>query len=90
MQTLSIPAPLATHTVQGGGDVKIAVQEWGNPAGRPIIFIHALMQNHLGYLPILTGPLAQEAHLIRGMAWILTKTCHRLKSFSNNRFRHQF
>lgn len=54
MQALTIPTPRATHTVQGGSGVSIAVQEWGNPEGRPIIFIHALMQSHLGYLPILT------------------------------------
>lgn len=64
MPALTIPTPRATHTVQGGGGVNIAIQEWGNPEGRPIIFIHALMQSHLGYLPILTGPLAQDARLI--------------------------
>ncbi|MEM9214500.1 MAG: alpha/beta hydrolase [Cyanobacteria bacterium P01_F01_bin.150] len=64
MQTLTMPTPRTTHTVKGGGGVDIAVQEWGNPEGHPIIFIHALMQSHLGYLPILKGPLEQEARLI--------------------------
>ncbi|MEM8671749.1 MAG: alpha/beta hydrolase [Planctomycetota bacterium] len=63
-QAFSLPSPRTTHVVEGGGGVKIAVQEWGNPDGRPIVLIHALVQSHLGYLPLLETSLAEKYRLI--------------------------
>ncbi|MEM7056055.1 MAG: alpha/beta hydrolase [Pseudomonadota bacterium] len=61
----AIPKPHATQSVTGGGGVQIAVQEWGNPDGPPVVFIHALVSSHLGYLPIVAqGPLAENFRLI--------------------------
>lgn len=60
----AIPAPRETQVVSGGGNVQIAVQEWGNPNGKPIVFVHALINSHLGYLPQVTGPLAKDYRLI--------------------------
>ena len=31
--------------------VDISVREWGNPRGRPILFVHGLAQSHLSFLP---------------------------------------
>ncbi|MEM9634809.1 MAG: alpha/beta hydrolase [Pseudomonadota bacterium] len=60
-----LPSPRATQTVEGGGGVQLAVQKWGNPDGRPIVFVHAFVSSHLGYLPIVAGgPVADNFNLI--------------------------
>lgn len=44
--------------------LNIAVQEWGNPAGRPIIFIHGFSQCHLSWSRQYDSALAREFRLI--------------------------
>ena len=39
---------MRTHTVKGGGGLRLHVREWGNADGPPILFMHGLSQNHLG------------------------------------------
>lgn len=61
----NVPNPRETKVVNGGNGVQIAVQEWGNPDGRPIVFVHALVSSHMGYLPVVAqGPLAETFRLI--------------------------
>ncbi|MEM6810046.1 MAG: alpha/beta hydrolase [Pseudomonadota bacterium] len=63
-EPFSIPAPTRAYFVEGGDNARIAVQEWGNTEGRPIIFVHAFSQSHLAWIPQVTGKLAQDFRLI--------------------------
>ena len=38
---------MKTHTVRGGGGLRLHVREWGKADGPPILFIHGWSQNHL-------------------------------------------
>jgi pimeloyl-ACP methyl ester carboxylesterase len=44
--------------------VDISVREWGNPAGRPILFVHGLAQAHLCFAPQFESALAERFRLI--------------------------
>lgn len=51
-------AAAAVTMVTGGarsGSMRIAVREYGNPAGKPIVFIHGFSQNHLCWYRQLGG-----------------------------------
>lgn len=61
---LDIPTPRKTQTVVGGDGVQVAVQEWGAPDGKPILFVHAWSQSHLGWLPQLRGHLPVDHRLV--------------------------
>ena len=50
--------------VQTPDGLSIAVQEWGNPAGRPIIFIHGFSQCHLSWSRQYDSALAREFRMI--------------------------
>lgn len=63
-QALELPTPLKNHRITGGKGVKLAVQEWGNPKGKPVLFAHAWSQSHLGWLPQINGALAEKYRLI--------------------------
>jgi pimeloyl-ACP methyl ester carboxylesterase len=63
-RALEIPTPRATHSIAGGNGVTLAVQEWGVADGKPIVFIHAWSQSHLGWLPQITGDLAATFRVI--------------------------
>ena len=36
--------PIATHVVRGGGALRLHVQEWGNPHGQALVFVHGWSQ----------------------------------------------
>ncbi len=38
---------MKTHTVAGGGGLRLHVREWGKADGPPILFVHGWSQNHL-------------------------------------------
>ncbi len=61
---IDIPQPHKTHMIAGGNGVKLAVQEWGNLEGVPILFAHAWSQSHMGWLPQIKSDLASKYHLI--------------------------
>ena len=61
---LEIPKPIKTYSIQGGNGVNLAVQEWGNTEGKPILFVHAWSQSHLGWLPQVDSRLADKYRLI--------------------------
>jgi non-heme chloroperoxidase len=53
------------HKIIGAQDVSLSVQEWGNPNGQPILFVHACAMSHLGWLPQVTSNiLAEQFRLI--------------------------
>jgi pimeloyl-ACP methyl ester carboxylesterase len=55
---------MRSHTVQGGGDLRLHVREWGNAAGPPILFIHGWSQNHLCWHKQYDSALAGEFRLV--------------------------
>jgi non-heme chloroperoxidase len=66
--TSSAPAaaaePTATHEVRGGGGTNLHVREWGNPEGRPVLFIHGWSASHLCWARQMEGRLAQEFRMV--------------------------
>jgi pimeloyl-ACP methyl ester carboxylesterase len=54
---------LKTHTVRGGGGLRLHVREWGTD-GPPILFIHGWSQNHLCWSKQVEGSLAEEFRLV--------------------------
>lgn len=56
---------MSTHTVTGGGGVRLHVKEAGNRAGRPILFIHGFSQcSLLGGAPRFNRDLRAFANAI--------------------------
>jgi non-heme chloroperoxidase len=73
MTSMAQPTPVAeqvgtgrmkTHTVQGGGGLRLHVREWGRPDGPPIVFIHGWSQNHLCWAMQVESALADEFRLV--------------------------
>ena len=52
------------HTITGGGDLRLAVHEYGQPQGKPIVLIHGFGQCHLAWSKQYQGSLAEEFRLI--------------------------
>jgi non-heme chloroperoxidase len=55
---------MRTHQVQGGAGTRIHVQETGNPAGRPVLFIHGFSQCRLAWNRQLHSDLGDELRLV--------------------------
>jgi pimeloyl-ACP methyl ester carboxylesterase len=55
---------IQSHKVEGGGGLALHVVETGNPAGRPILFIHGLSQCHLSWNRQLHSDLAHDFRLV--------------------------
>src|SRR5262245_54816351 len=55
---------MKTHQVAGGGGVQLHVVEAGNPAGRPVLFIHGFSQSSLAWSRQLDSELARDYRLI--------------------------
>jgi non-heme chloroperoxidase len=53
--------PLAVTTPDG---LTISAQEWGNPSGPGIVFIHGFSQSHLSWMRQTDGELAKEFHIV--------------------------
>jgi non-heme chloroperoxidase len=67
MYSVNLSQPITVpdrHKIAGGRGVTLSVQEWGNPNGQPILFIHAYAMSHLGWLPQVTSNLAERFRLI--------------------------
>ena len=56
------------YMIGGGGDLTLKVKEWGDPTGRPILFIHGWSQAHLCWL---NQGLAEELQKFRLVAFDL-------------------
>ncbi|MDI1446995.1 alpha/beta hydrolase [Polyangium sp. 6x1] len=44
--------------------LSIAVQEWGNPQGPEVLFIHGLSQSHLSWAPQIHSSLAKDFRIV--------------------------
>lgn len=55
---------MRSHRIAGGGGLLLHVVEAGNPAGRPILFIHGISQCWLSWIRQLNSGLADEYHLV--------------------------
>ncbi|MDI3290825.1 alpha/beta hydrolase [Polyangium sp. 15x6] len=44
--------------------LSIAVQEWGNPRGPEVLFIHGLSQSHLSWAPQIGSSLAKDFRIV--------------------------
>jgi pimeloyl-ACP methyl ester carboxylesterase len=55
---------MKTHTVRGGGGLRLHVREWGKADGPPILFIHGWSQNHLCWAGQYESALAGEFRLV--------------------------
>jgi non-heme chloroperoxidase len=63
MYSVNFSQPLVArdrYKIQGGQGVTLSVQEWGNPSGQPILFVHAYAMSHLGWLPQITSNLLAD------------------------------
>ena len=64
MATLTQTGSMRTHTVEGGGSLRLHVREWGPVDGPPILFIHGWSQNHLCWAKQYESSLADEFRLV--------------------------
>ncbi len=55
---------MKTHTVRGGGGLRLHVREWGKADGPPILFVHGWSQNHLCWVKQYESALADEFRLV--------------------------
>ena len=53
--------PIAVKTPDG---LTISAQEWGNPAGPEILFIHGFSQSYLSWMRQVDSDLAKEFHIV--------------------------
>jgi non-heme chloroperoxidase len=60
----TMTAPRKTHTVPGGGGLRLHVREWGKPDGTPIVFIHGWSQSHLCWHNQVESTLGDEFRLV--------------------------
>ena len=51
---------LAEYKINGGGGLALKVEEWGNPEGQPILFIHGWSQSHLCWHQAVPGSKASK------------------------------
>jgi pimeloyl-ACP methyl ester carboxylesterase len=63
-QTQGTAGPAKTFKVQTPDGVSIAAQEWGNPDGPEILFIHGFSQSHLSWSRQFGGGLTKSFRLI--------------------------
>ena len=53
--------PITVKTPDG---LAISAQDWGNPAGPEILFIHGFSQSHLSWVRQVDSDLAKEFHIV--------------------------
>ena len=53
----------ATH-VRAPDGTRLAVYEWGNPAGPEVLLVHGFAQSHLCFVPQFQSALAQQFRLV--------------------------
>ena len=56
--------PYKAHAVKSPDGVTLAAQEWGNPTGREILFIHGFSQASLSWSRQVQGELAKEFRMV--------------------------
>jgi len=55
---------MKSHSITGGGGVRLHLVETGNPGGRPILFIHGFSQCSLAWRRQLNSDLADDYRLV--------------------------
>lgn len=55
---------MQTHTVEGGGGLKLHLREWGRPDAPAILFLHGWSQHHLCWSRQFDSPLANDFRLV--------------------------
>jgi non-heme chloroperoxidase len=55
---------MKTHSIAGGGGLRLHVREWGKANGRAILFIHGWSQNHLCWRKQYESELADAFRLV--------------------------
>ncbi len=55
---------MRTHSVPGGGGIRLHVDEAGNPDGQPVLFIHGFSQSRLAWSKQLESDLAADLRLV--------------------------
>jgi pimeloyl-ACP methyl ester carboxylesterase len=55
---------MTTHTVRGGGGLRLHVREWGPADAPPILFVHGLSQSQLCWDRQIESPLREEFRLV--------------------------
>jgi non-heme chloroperoxidase len=55
---------VSIHTITGGGGLQLAVHEYGQPEGKPLLLIHGFSQCHLGWSKQYQSRLADEFRLV--------------------------
>ena len=55
---------MTIHTIAGGGDLQLAVHEYGQPSGKSILLIHGFTQCHMAWSKQYQSSLANEFRLI--------------------------
>lgn len=63
-QMQAAAGPTKTFTVRAPDGVSISAQEWGNPDGPEILFIHGFSQSHLSWSRQAGGELAKSFRMI--------------------------
>ena len=58
------PTQTRIHRVTGAGGLQLRVDETGNPAGRPVLFLHGVSQNRLAWRKQLHSDLADDHRLL--------------------------
>lgn len=53
-----------SYSVTGGGNLSIHVREWGNPTGRPLLFIHGWAQSYLCWHKQYENELADDFRIV--------------------------
>ncbi len=56
--------PIATHDIQGGGGLRLHVQEWGNRQGPALLLVHGWSQSQLCWARQVHSQLAADFHLV--------------------------
>src|SRR5690242_6019729 len=67
MTAVTEPKPstlITTHTMPGGGGLRLHVREWGRADGPPILFLHGWSQSHLCCHRQYESELADEFRLV--------------------------
>jgi non-heme chloroperoxidase len=56
--------PYKAYAVKSADGVTLAVQEWGNPSGPEILFIHGFSQSNLSWSRQVKSDLAKEFRIV--------------------------
>ena len=57
------PIPNQSYATTADG-VRIAIQEWGTPTGRPLLFVHGLLGSHLSWAKQIADPRLQKYRMV--------------------------